>query len=154
MFKINSEDELLQLLKIVSQEAVNKSRKTLREAVDTAQERYMSNLRASENKYGVDLSEQEEEPAADQSAPADTEAAPEQEEEPAEETQASAIDPETLGVSFDSVIKDINTLGLKPKYIEAATFAWLAKKRLSGEEIYLKISTGAKPSLLGEINKN
>ena len=51
-------------------------------------------------------------------------------------------------------MKNINTLGLKPKYIEAATFAWLAKKRLIGEKIYLKLSTGAKPSLLGEINKN
>ena len=57
-----------------------------------------------------------------------------------------------LGSSFP--IKNINTLGLKPKYIEAATFAWLAKKRLKGEKIYLKLSTGAKPSLLGEINKN
>ena len=57
-----------------------------------------------------------------------------------------------LGSSFR--IKDINTLGLKPKYIEAATFAWLAKKRLEGERIYLKLSTGAKPSLLGEISKN
>ncbi len=57
-----------------------------------------------------------------------------------------------LGSSFP--IKNINSLGLKPKYIEAATFAWLAKKRLNGEKIYLKLSTGAKPSLLGEINKN
>ena len=73
MFRINSESELLQLLKIVSEEAVKKSRKTLSEAVDTAQERYMTNLRASESTYGVKLSEQEaaeeeppaEEPAAD-----------------------------------------------------------------------------------------
>ena len=57
-----------------------------------------------------------------------------------------------LGSSFP--MKNINTLGLEPKYIEAATFAWLAKKRLIGEKIYLKLSTGAKPSLLGEINKN
>ena len=33
-----------------------------------------------------------------------------------------------LGSSFP--IRNINTLGLKPKYIEAATFAWLAKKGL------------------------
>jgi len=57
-----------------------------------------------------------------------------------------------LGSSFP--IRNINSLGLKPKYIEAATFAWLAKKRLIGEKIYLKLSTGAKPSLLGEVNKN
>ena len=57
-----------------------------------------------------------------------------------------------LGSSFP--LKNINSLGLKPKYIEAATFAWLAKKRLKGEKIHLKLSTGANPSLLGEINKN
>tara|TARA_B100001093_G_scaffold517609_1_gene599707 strand:+ start:17418 stop:18098 length:681 start_codon:yes stop_codon:yes gene_type:complete len=106
MFKINSEDELLQLLKIVSQEAVDKSRKTLFEAVDTAQERYISNLRASESKYGVDLSEQEEEPEPDQEVTAEKEPTA----EPEEETQKSSIDSETLGVSFDTVIKDINTL--------------------------------------------
>ena len=89
MFKINSEVELLNLLKVVSEEAVKKSRKTLRESVDAAQERYMSSLRASENVYGVGLSEQEEVAA---------------EEEP------ETVDPETLGVSFDSVVKDINTL--------------------------------------------
>jgi len=37
---------------------------------------------------------------------------------------------------------------------QKSSFAWLAKKRLTGEKIYLKLSTGAKPSLLGEINKN
>jgi len=108
MFKINSEGELLQLLKVVSEEAVKKSRKTLNEAVDTAQERYMTTLRASENTYGVKLSEQEEEEAVDEPAEeseseAETETS-ETEEEPEE------IDPETLGVSFDSVVKDINTL--------------------------------------------
>lgn len=108
MFKINSEKELLQLLKVVSEEAVKKSKKTLNEAADTAQERYMTNLRASENTYGVGLTEQEEEVAEEtpeEEAPVeDTE---ETEPEPEEE---EAIDPETLGVSFDSVIKDINTL--------------------------------------------
>jgi len=110
MFRINSENELLQLLKIVSEEAVKKSRKTLNEAVDTAQERYMNNLAASEQTYGG-LSEQEDEEPK-------KEAEPEQEEpkeaEPEEETNTSdnqeKVAPEDLGVSFDSVIKDINTL--------------------------------------------
>ena len=106
MFKINSEIELLQLLKVVSEEAVKKSRKTLNEAVDSAQERYMTNLRASESSYGVNLSEQEEEAEEPQD---DTEAdAPE--EEPVTEEEPEEVDPETLGVSFDSVVKDINTL--------------------------------------------
>ena len=108
MFKINSESELLELLKIVSQEAVNKSRKTLNEAVDIAQERYVSNLRASENTYGVKLSEQEEAPPEEPEA---EETSPETEtEEPEPEETEEPPDPETFGVSFDSVIKDINTL--------------------------------------------
>ena len=110
MFKINSEVELLNLLKVVSEEAVKKSRKTLRESVDAAQERYMSSLRASENVYGVGLSEQEE-VAAEEEPPAVEPAAeePAEEAEPAEE-EPETVDPETLGVSFDSVVKDINTL--------------------------------------------
>ena len=103
MFKINSERELLRLLKVVSEEAVKKSKKTLNETVDTAQERYMTTLKASEQTYGVALSEQEEEP----DAPDEEEAEATVEEEPKE---AEEINPETLGVSFDSVIKDINTL--------------------------------------------
>ena len=113
MFRINSESELLQLLKVVSEEAVKKSKKTLNEAVDSAQERYMSTLKASEQSYGVSLSEQEEEPpeeeAAAEETPDDSEAPPEEETDaPPEEEEP--IDPETLGVSFDSVVKDINTL--------------------------------------------
>ena len=77
MFKINSENELLQLLKVVSEEAVKKSRKSLNEAVDAAQERYAANLRASENALGVDLSEQEEE--AEAPAPASSEEEAEEE---------------------------------------------------------------------------
>lgn len=108
MFKINSEGELLQLLKIVSEEAVKKSKRTLSEAVDTAQERYMSNIRASENKYGVDLSEQEEEtPAQDTEKPDEKTPEPEK---AASKQEPSQVDSQTLGVSFDSVIKDINTL--------------------------------------------
>ena len=107
MFKINSEKELLQLLKVVSEEAVKKSKKTLNESADTAQERYMTNLRASENTYGVGLTEQEEEVAEETP---EEEAPAEDTEETETETEEETIDPETLGVSFDSVIKDINTL--------------------------------------------
>ena len=35
--------------------------------------------------------------------------------------------------------------------IEACTFAWLGKKRIEKKKINLRNSTGAKPSLLGEI---
>ena len=103
MFKINSESELLQLLKVVSEEAVKKSKKTLNEAVDTAQERYMSTLKASEQTYGVSLSEQEEEQEEQESSGEESSGA-------APEEESEIIDPEMLGVSFDSVVKDINTL--------------------------------------------
>ena len=104
MFKINTEQELIQLLKVVSEEAVKKSRKTLSEAVDNAQERYMKAKEASEANFGVQLSEQEEDEASSKEGDeeVDTSEEPEEKEE--------QIDPETLGVSFDSVVKDINTL--------------------------------------------
>ena len=108
MFKIKTESELLQLLKVVSEEAVKKSRKSLNEAVDTAQQRYMNTLKASEQTYGVSLSEQEEEAQAEETDEELPEPAEEKEELPEEEPEK--IDPETLGVSFDSVVKDINTL--------------------------------------------
>ena len=101
MFKINSEKELLNLLKIVAEEAVIKSKKMLNESTDIAQERYINSLNSSESLYNVKLSEQEEpeeEPVSDDIQP--------EEEEPEEEV----LDPEDFGVSFDSVIKDINTL--------------------------------------------
>ena len=106
MFKINSEKELLNLLKIVSVAAVKKSKQSLNESTDNAQERYLTQLKASENKYSVGLTEQEEE----------VEEVEEEEEStattalPDEAEAKKVIDPETLGVSFDSVVKDINTL--------------------------------------------
>jgi anhydro-N-acetylmuramic acid kinase len=48
-------------------------------------------------------------------------------------------------------IKKINSLGIDPMLIEACTFAWLGKKRIEKKKINLRNSTGAKPSLLGEI---
>jgi len=105
MFKINSEKELLRLLRVVSEEAVKKSRYMLNEAVDTAQERYTSSLKSSERMLGVSLSEQEEaeEPDAEVEEKDTT--------EPAEDTtESETVNPEEFGVSFDSVIKDINNL--------------------------------------------
>ena len=109
MFKINSEKELLQLLKVISEEAVKKSKKGLRESKDSAQERYTSSLKASENTYGINLSEQEEEepPETEVEEPKQTKA---EEPEQSEDEDEESMDPSTFGVSFDSVIKDINTL--------------------------------------------
>lgn len=112
MFKVNSEKELLRLLKVISEESVKKSKKMLNESSDSAQSRYMKSLDASENLYGK-LSEQEATAPAEDKAPAEAE--PPAEETPeTEETQETEetekINPEELGVSFDSVVKDINTL--------------------------------------------
>lgn len=105
MFKINTEKELLGLLKVISEEAVKKSKNMLNEAVDTAQERYATSLKSSEGLYGVSLSEQEE---AEES---DVVSKEKDITEPPESTEESeAADPEEFGVSFDSVIKDINNL--------------------------------------------
>ena len=105
MFKINTEKELLGLLKVISEEAVKKSKNMLNETVDTAQERYATSLKSSEGLYGVSLSEQEEAEASDVvSKEKDITEPPESTEE------SEAADPEEFGVSFDSVIKDINNL--------------------------------------------
>ena len=104
MFKINSEKELLNLLKIVSVAAVKKSKQSLNESTDNAQERYLTQLKASENKYSVGLTEQEEEVE-------EVEEVEEEEEStattalPDEAEAKKVIDPETLGVSFDSVVR-------------------------------------------------
>jgi hypothetical protein len=108
MIKVKSENELLNILKIFAQESVNKAKKTLNE--DVAQSNYMTALERDTNTYGGLVKEQEdgaaeededeqiEEPETDAQ---ETEQAPVEEEEP---------DPEEFGASFDSVVKDLNTL--------------------------------------------
>ena len=104
MLKIKNEKQLLNILKIISEESVKKSRNILKEEKDSAQDRYMSSLSKSENMYGVSLTEQEEEAEEDagEKKPNDTDDS---------KTEEEVLgDPEEFGVSFDSVIKDINTL--------------------------------------------
>jgi len=51
----------------------------------------------------------------------------------------------------DIVIDTTNTLGIHVDYVEAALFAWLAKKHIHGESVDLQAVTGAsQPTLLGE----
>jgi len=108
MLRANNEKEFLKILKIVSEEAVKKSRQTLKESADTAQSRYHNGLSQSESMYGVNLSEREDEPSDEtpkKEAEEEEVDVPEEEGEEDEE-----LDFEKFGVSFDSVIKDINTL--------------------------------------------
>ena len=103
MLKANSESELLNILKIISEESVRKSRRMLKEEADPAQKNYIDGLSKSESNYGVSLSEQEE----DEEKPEET---PEQEEEQQSGEEDALGDTDEFGVSFDSVLKDINTL--------------------------------------------
>ena len=51
MFRINSEKELLGLLKVFAEESVKKAKKTLHESADHAQESYLKNLKREEGIY-------------------------------------------------------------------------------------------------------
>jgi len=120
MFKINTEKELLALLKVVSEEAVKKSKRNLKESSDPYAERFSSNL---DNEIKA-LYEQEEEEVEDE-APAAEEAEEEEvpaeeevaeEEEPVEDEdlpaaeKALSLDDGEISHSFDSVVTAINTL--------------------------------------------
>jgi len=111
MLKVNNERQLLDILKIISEESVKKTKGVLQESGDTAQDRYMSNLKKSESMYGVPLTEEDEEAGNE-----DQESSVMSSEEPEAEEKDDSVKDETLGdtdefgVSFDSVIKNINTL--------------------------------------------
>lgn len=110
MIKVNSEKELMSLLKIISEEAVIKTKKSLFESADPAHNAYTSNLKASESFYGVSLSEQEEAEPADDSESDTEETTSDTEEAPVDDEVEEEVDAEQFGVSFDSVLKDINNL--------------------------------------------
>jgi len=105
MLKANSESELLKILKIISEESVRKTRIMLKEDADPIHKKYMDGIKQSESSYGVSLSEQEE---AEEEVEQEAEQEAEQEDAPKEEDALG--DPEEFAVSFDSVLKDINTL--------------------------------------------
>ena len=51
----------------------------------------------------------------------------------------------------DWSIGNTKTIGIDPMFVETSTFGWLAKQRLENKKIDLKSSTGAIPSLTGEV---
>jgi len=113
MIRINNEKDFLNILKIISEESVNKARASLNENVDSAQSKYMEMLKKDESIYGVDLNEKDKKDQEEVDEEDETDAMPEDEEEADEEDKDFAeedLDPEVFGVSFDSVLKDINTL--------------------------------------------
>jgi hypothetical protein len=109
MFKIKTEKELLELLKIISEEAVNVSRKSLNEVTDPYVGEYKSKYRSDENLFG-NLSEQEDESEADEELPEEPPEEEPPEEKSEDEETISSQEGKEFGVSFDSVVTDINTM--------------------------------------------
>ena len=111
MFEVKTEQELIDLLRVISEEAVSLSRKTLSETEDGYAETLMSMMRKDP------LLEQEEEDEEAEEVAADTLPEPEPEPEPETEEppmpakeKAMELSSEDFGVSFDSVMTAINTL--------------------------------------------
>ena len=107
MFKIDNEKDLINVLKIFAEESVSKAKKTLNESIDNAQEKYIQGLTRDEGIYNVNLSEQENEEEQDETDSTQDE---EETEDAEKEVENKEVDPEEFGVSFDSVLKDINNL--------------------------------------------
>jgi hypothetical protein len=103
MIRIKDENELLNLLKVISSEAVSVS-KRLNESADPTTKEYLKQYERDEDLYGS-LSEQEEED--EESSPEETAEEEPAEEEPAEEAEEDFVD---AGVSFDSITRAINNL--------------------------------------------
>jgi hypothetical protein len=103
MIKINSEKELLGLLKIISSEAVGIS-KRLNENADPTTSNYLKQYKKDEDTFGT-LSEQEdEEDEAVEDEEVEEEETGEAEESPSEDDFVDS------GVSFDSITRAINSL--------------------------------------------
>lgn len=111
MIKANNEKELLEILKIISEESVKKAKKGLYENADPAQSSYKKAMEYEENRYDTSLSEQEDE-EENVDAEAEEPPAPEaaEDEEPEEKVVKKELDPESFGKNFEDVVKDINTL--------------------------------------------
>ena len=110
MIKIDNEKDLLNILKIISEESVKKAKRTLNESTDDAQQNYLKMMQREESFYGVDLNEKDKKEKSEVDEEVETGAEGEEEEVEDEELGEDELDPEVFGVSFDSVLKDINTL--------------------------------------------
>ena len=107
MIHAKNEKQLLDILKIVSEEAVKHAKKkVLRESQDPALEMYKKALEYDMNKYGTNLSEQEE--AEEETEGEETAKVSEPEE--VQKPEHEELDPSEMGKNFDDVVKDINTL--------------------------------------------
>jgi mRNA-degrading endonuclease RelE of RelBE toxin-antitoxin system len=112
MFKVDNEASFLRLLKIISEEAVKKSKKELRENEDP----YIANYKKKLDNDKLLEQEEEEDEEADEEAEAKPKDKPEDEVDAEEKDEMPATkkareqESEIFGSSFDSVITAINTL--------------------------------------------
>ena len=132
MIRANNEKELMNILRIISQESVGLSRRSLRENKDPYLKNYYEQFNNDEELYGdlheqdEDFQEFEEEPVEDEGE--FDEVPVEDEGEFEEEGEEAETEGEAFGVSFDSVITAINTLragrSLKNSAIKDQTSAY------------------------------
>ena len=108
MIRASSEKELINILKIIAEESVKKTKKELYESTDVAQQRFVDQVKMHEKTYGVSLSEQEEEGTTSNTS--EQEDNEEAENTSSDEEPKELGDPEEFSFSFDSVVKNINTL--------------------------------------------
>ena len=109
MLKINTQEELLSLLKVISSEAVAVT-KMMKESADPTVSSYLKQYEKDESVFGS-LSEQEDEQEDEQEeGPPPGAEAPEEDDEPETESEPEEDQTADTGVSFDSITRAINNL--------------------------------------------
>lgn len=122
MFKLNTEKELYNFLKILTEESVKKSRKLLREGDDPYTEEYKSKRKAEKTMFEQDEDAQAEAPGAPEDASAtdeEPEAKPPEEEKPAEE-ESDSSNQESFFASKDRLVDFVNDIRSAPSIKDSA----------------------------------
>ena len=106
MIRAKNEKDLLSILRVISSEAVDLSKKRINENADPTLSKFMKQRTKDESVYGELVAEQED---AELEEPPEKEAPeePPNEEAPEEDSSSEAG---TVGASFDSVVKAVNNL--------------------------------------------
>lgn len=109
MIRAKNEKDLMNILRLISSEAVSLSKK-MNENKDPSLKKFMSQYKKDESLYGS-LSEQEEEEPEEAEMTDDPPAEEPPSEEPPEEPEVQQSDDEgEVGASFDSVVQAVNNL--------------------------------------------
>jgi len=112
MIRAKNEKDLLNILRLISSEAVGLSKKRMNENADpTVKSRYMKQYSKDEARYGrLSEEESEEEELPPEDLPAEEPAAEEPEEPVEEPAEEPAEETGEVGASFDSVVQAVNNL--------------------------------------------